>query len=260
MSIKLLLYVLAKRWTYVVVGAVLLIIGIVTYAGGHVYHPTEVSGTVNSVTDVEENGSTYDHSEIKLDGDNNTYTFNRNDFTPTVPNTYLQDAHLWVEDPGSTTIIALQYYDDQTPDSQAQQYTTDLYNHPEHGVANAHNAGIAWGIFGVLFLAFGLLWPIFPWGKKKQKQPAFAVAGYHAPVGVQQGFPQQPQPGFPPQGVYPPQPQPGYPPQQPAYPSQPMYPPQPQQGAYPPPPPQQPQPVYPPQQPDQGGWGQPPRQ
>jgi len=264
MAAKLLILAFTKRWTYLVIGAVLLIIGIVSYARGHVYHPTEVSGTVSKVTDVEDNSS-YTHSEIVIDGDNNTYTFNRNDFTPTVPTTYLQDAHMWVEDPGSTTIIALQYYDDQTPDTSATTYTTDLYNHPEHGVTNAHNTGIGFGIFSLPFFAFGLLWPIFPWGKKKK--PAAVVAGYHAPVGIQTGFPPQPQPGFPPQQPgFPqapqpgyPQPQGGYPPQQLGYPPQqpqPGYPQQPAQGY----PPQQPQPVYPPQQPGQSGWPQPPQQ
>lgn len=249
MSIKLLIFALSKRWTYLVIGAILLVAGIVVFAGGHVYHPTEVSGTVNKVTDVEENGSTYDHTEIVLDGDNNTYTFNRNDFTPLVPTTYLQDVHMWVQDPGSTTVIALQYYDDQTPDTQATMYTTDLYNHPEHGVSNAHDTGVGFGIFSLPFLALGLLWPVFPWGKKKK--PAFVVSGYHAPVGIQTGFPQQPQPGFPPQGGFPQPQQSAYPPQQPGYPPQQGYPSQQQQPAYPP---QQPG------QPGQGTWGQPPRQ
>ncbi|MGH2518098.1 MAG: hypothetical protein ACRDHP_20840, partial [Ktedonobacterales bacterium] len=253
--------------TYLVIGAALLIAGIVVYAGGHVLKPTEVSGSANKYTETQDSSGTYEHSEITLDGDSNTYTFNRSDFTPAVPTSFMQDVHLWVEDPGSTTVIALQYYDDQTPDTSATKYTTDLYNHPEHAVSNAHNTGIGLGIFSLPFLAFGLLWSLFPWAKKKQQQPAFAVAGYRAPVGIQTGFPQQPgyppqQPGYPPQqpgqgyppqqGGYPQQPQPGYPPQQQP---QPGYPPQ--QGAYPP---QQPGQGYPPQQPGQSGWGQPPQQ
>ena len=244
---RLIILAFTKRWTWLIIGIILAAIGVVTYAGAHVYQPTEVSGTVNKVTDVESSSGSYDHSEVNIDGDSKTYTFHRNDFTPAIPTTYLQNVHMWVEDPGSTTIVALQYYDDQVPDTQATKYTSDLYNHPEHGVTNAHNTGIGFGIFGLPFLLLGLLWPIFPWGKKKQKQPAFAVAGYHAPVGMQTGLPQPPQTGYPPQSAYP-QPGSGYP-QQPGYP--------PQQGAYPPPQPGQ---GYPPQQSGPGNWGQPPRQ
>jgi len=69
-----------------------------------------------------------------------------------------KEVHLWVQDPGSTTVVALQYYDEQLPDTQAPLYTTDDSTNPEHGVSNFHTYGIIAGAIGGLGLLIGLFW------------------------------------------------------------------------------------------------------
>lgn len=269
--VRLAIFLLAKRWGWLGVGVLLVIIGAVVFSTGHTIKPVEVDGTFVNANDAivdTSNGGTYDHSEIKLNETNTVYTFNKDDLHPTWPGSFIGGGKvsLWV-DSGTTNVVAIQTYDEN--DQNPTKYTTDLYDHPEHGVSNEHDAGIGFGIFALPFLAIGLAWPIFPWGKKKQ-QPVPVVAGYNSALAGQMGYPQQPgfpqQPGYP---QYPAQPagysqQPQYPaqpgayPQQPgAYPQQPAYPQlpqQPQQPQYP----GQPQPPAAPygQQPDQGpsGW------
>jgi hypothetical protein len=265
MLTRLGIYVLGKRWGWIALGAIVIIIGGVVFAGAHVIKPVEVDGQFNSISDYSSNG-VYDHSEIKLNGSSTTYTFNKDAMQPAWPGTFVKDgkAVLWV-DQGTTDVVAIQAYDQN--DQNGVLYATNNFTHPSDALGSGRTGGEITAGIGVVLLLFGLAWPLFPWGKKKapSKQAVAVGAGARMNSAIQNTY-GQPNPG---QGGYPPQGQGAYPPMQGGYP--PM---QQGQGAYPPM--QQGQPGYgqpgygqpgygqpgygQPGQPSQGGWGQQPQQ
>ena len=118
--ISMLRLVLYTRWGRYLIASILLIIAMVAtmsaLAAGNV---KMASGIVISLTEVVDSQSdAYQYSELKLAGEDATYRFYRNDFTPALTDqSFVQDGRvdLWftktyLNDP---TIVAVQIYDGQ---------------------------------------------------------------------------------------------------------------------------------------------------
>ncbi len=284
MATRGLILLLSKRWGWVGLGALVLVIGGFIFITAHPTQPVEIDGTLAQNYYTVTNKGAYDHTEIHLNGDSRTFNVDEHKFHPTLTDSSFVangTVNLWVNS-GTTYVVAITLRDEQ--DADAVKYTTDAYDHPNDAVTSAYTAGGVIGGIGAILLLVGLAWPLLPFGRKKAagRQPAPVAAG-QAPSAYGQPGAYGQQPGYAPPspmpGAYEQQPgqQPGYG-SQPAYGQQPGYdaPGQPASGAgwgQPGQPPAQPgwgqQPPSPYGQPDagssqggqwgQGNWGEPPR-
>lgn len=147
---------LRVKETYLIAGLVLGAVGVFTFASAHPSHPVEIDGVEASYVEVTKNGS-YDHNELQLQGDSNTYSLNKNSFHPTLPEEVFKDGKMqvWI-DQGTTTIIAITLFDanDQNP----TKYTTDAYDNPTTETSGSQSNGIELGALGAVLIAVYVVW------------------------------------------------------------------------------------------------------
>jgi hypothetical protein len=147
---------LRHKWTYLIAGGILAVVGVVTYISAHPAAPVQVSGSISDYTEYTRNGS-YDRNELKIAGSDTTYTLDKTTFHPSLPDEVFKDGKvdLWV-DSGSTTIIAIQLYDEN--DTNPTKYTTDHFDNPSSERSDGQSAGIALGVIGVILVGVFALW------------------------------------------------------------------------------------------------------
>ena len=168
---------LRVKWTYLIAGLIMLGIGIVLYASAHPSKPVEIDGTEASYVEYTKNGS-YDHNELKLQGDSNTYTLDKTQFHPTLPDEVYKGGkmQIWIDE-GTTTIIAITLYDES--DQNPTKYTTDVYDNPATETSNSQGGGIVAGVIGLILVGiFGL------WFFLGSRRPAAATAIPGANMGL----------------------------------------------------------------------------
>lgn len=175
-AIRLAIYMLSKRWGWLAVGAIVLVIGVFVFARAHVTQPVKIDGTISDYKEYTGSDGAYHRNELQLSGDSHAYVIIKTDFHPTLPDRFPGDRSvtIWV-DQGTTSVVAVALYDDNL---NPTKYTTDAYDHPERSLQNDHLGGEITAGIGGLLLLFGLAWPILPWGRKKvAPQPVAAAAG-----------------------------------------------------------------------------------
>jgi hypothetical protein len=163
------------KWTYLIVGAILIAVGVGVYATAHPAAPVEIDGTVADYTEFTQNG-VYDRNELKLANDSNTYTLDKTTFHPSLPDSLYRDGkvNLWV-DQGSTTVIGITLYDgnDQNP----IKYTTDRYDNPTSARSDGQSFGIVIGVFGAIFVGVFALWFALGRGRRRTAAPLVGDGG-----------------------------------------------------------------------------------
>ncbi len=157
----------ANRWTWVVIGALLLL------AGGYIYFSaiaptyTQRDGAIATYAEYTR-ANVYDRNELTLQGDDRVYVLHKDDFSPPLPDKFFTDGKvtIWYVDSSSDkdTIYAITLFDDN--DENPQKHTTDYYDHPEKFQRDNQLLGVAIAGAGMLALLIGLLWPLLPWGHK----------------------------------------------------------------------------------------------
>ena len=143
------------KWTYLVVGAGLIVLGLVGYVSAHPAAPVRIDGTITSYVEYTRNG-TYDRNELQIAGDSNTYTLDKTTFHPTLPDALYKDGKvsIWI-DQGSTTVIAITLYD--ANDANPTRYTTPHFDNPTSERSDVQQSSIvAMVIGGIGVLVFGI--------------------------------------------------------------------------------------------------------
>jgi hypothetical protein len=168
------------KWTYLVAGVILAALGVGTYVSAHPAAPVEVSGTISDYEELTQNNN-YDHNELSIAGDSNTYTLDKTSFHPALPDEFLKDGKvdIWV-DSGSTTVIAIQLYDEN--DANPIKYTTGHYDNPVSERSDGQSFGLVLGAIGAIFVAIFGLW--FFLGNRA-RPAATAMAGFPGQLPMQ---------------------------------------------------------------------------
>lgn len=177
---QMLVLLLRSRWTWLVLGIVLIAVGAFIYVGAHPAAPVEVDGTISSYKEYTTNGS-YDHNELQMAGNSNTYTLDKTSFHPTMPDEVYKDGKVsvWV-DSGSTDVLAITLYDEN--DENPTKYTTNHYDNPASQRSDGQSAGIVVGVLGAISIGiFGLAFVIRRGPRRMVMQPA---GGGQLPVQV----------------------------------------------------------------------------
>ncbi len=171
------------KWTYLIAGGVLLAIAIGTYVTAHPAAAVEISGKIADYTEYTRNGS-YDRNEMKISGSDTAYTIDKNSFHPTLPDSVYRDGlvDMWVDN-GSTTVIAIQLYDQN--DANPTKYTTEHYDNPGSQRSDAQSFGIVLGVIGIILVGIFGLW-FFLGGRRPAMQMAGGGAVMGAPMPVSQ--------------------------------------------------------------------------
>lgn len=137
-----------------ILGVIGLIVAGYFVATAHPAKPVEVDGTLQHFRVYTTNGS-YDHSEIVLNEQPNTsYTFNKNDFTPAVPDSAYKDGkiNLWV-DQGTTHVLAFKLYD--ASDENPTLYANGYYTNPQKQATDEYATGGGAAVVSLLLLGLG---------------------------------------------------------------------------------------------------------
>jgi hypothetical protein len=139
------------KWTWLVIGVGVLGFSAIAFLGAHPAAPVEISGTISDYEEFTRN-NVYDHNELSLSGDSSTYTLDKTSFHPALPDSLLKDGKvdIWV-DSGSTTVIAIQLYDEN--DANPIKYTTDHYDNPASERSDTQTAGVVGGVIGAILIA-----------------------------------------------------------------------------------------------------------
>ena len=168
-----LLFLLRFKWTYLVAGVPGVLLGLYLYASAHPSQAVEVDGTISSYVEHTRNGS-YENNSMVLNGDPNTYTLNKNDFHPAVPDEVYADGkvQIWI-DKGTTRIIALTLYD--ANDENPTIYTTSYYDNPQSEFSDTQAGGIVTGAIGAVLIAIFGIWFVVE-RRRRVQIPAGAVA------------------------------------------------------------------------------------
>ncbi len=178
--------VVSSRWGWVVLGVVILAIGGILFGSAHRLNPVEIDSTITSYQEITHSDGTYVRNELKLVNDDHTYTLDKTAFHPTLPDSVFQEGRVsvWV-DQGGTQVFAITLYDQN--DQNPVKYTTAAYDDPDTALRSNQTVAGLIGVVGLLALAVGLAWPLFPWGRKK-KTPQAAMAqggmGAHRDAGL----------------------------------------------------------------------------
>jgi hypothetical protein len=164
------------KWTWLIIGVVLIGIGAVSYLSAHAAAPAQVDGTISSYVEFTRNGS-YDRNELQLTADSNTYTVDKTSFHPTLPDSVVQagKVSVWI-DQGSTTVIAITLYDEN--DRNPTKYTTNHYDNPQSERSDMQTSGMIAGIIGAILIAISAVWVVLG-----RRRPAVMMA---ANMGVRQ--------------------------------------------------------------------------
>lgn len=158
--------------TYLIAGIVLGAIGIYTFASAHPSQAVEIDGVEASYVEFTKNGS-YDHNELQLQGDSNTYNLDKNSFHPILPEKVYKDGRMqiWV-DQGTTTIIAITLFD--ANDENPTKYTTDAYDNPTTETSSSQTNGIELGVLGAALIAVYVVWLVVA---RRRREALLAGAG-----------------------------------------------------------------------------------
>jgi len=177
---------ITRRLGWIVLSLPILAISGIVAVGSHRVQAVQIDGTIASYKEFTNSDNSYVRNELKLTGDDRTFTLDKQQFHPKLPEEVFKDgnASVWV-DQGNTTVIAMTLYDEN--DQNPTKYTTDTYDDPDTALRNNYVTGGAIGAIGLLVLAVGLTWPLFPWGRKKVAQgvPTSAGPGGNLPSGQQ---------------------------------------------------------------------------
>ncbi len=164
------------RWAWLILGVILIGVGVAVFATAHAAAPVEIDGTISSYKEYTQSGA-YDHNELQLAGDSNTYTLDKTAFHPAMPEEVYKDGKvsIWV-DSGSTDVLAITLYDEN--DLNPIKYTTDQYNKPGSERSDGQSFGlIAGGVGAVLVLVFALTLVL-----RRDPQPARVQAAVAVPA------------------------------------------------------------------------------
>jgi hypothetical protein len=175
-----------RRWGWIVLGLVVLAVGGILTIGTHRVQLTEIDGTIASYKEFTSSDGTYKRNELTLAGDSRTFTLDKTAFHPKLPDTVFKDGKVsvWV-DQGNTTVLGITLNDEN--DQNPVKYTTDTYDNPDQALTSSYIIDGVVGGIGLLILAVSLIWPLFPWGRKKvaQSVPTGAGPGGNWPSGQQ---------------------------------------------------------------------------
>jgi hypothetical protein len=162
------LFLLRYKWTYLIAGLLALGFGAFVYFDAHPARPVEVDGTESSYVEVTRNGG-YDHNELQLVGNGNTYTLNKTSFHPTLPDQVFKAGkmQIWI-DSGTTTVIAITLYDEN--DENPVKYATDTYDNPASETSGSQGTGIFASVVGLILIGIFGLW--FVLGQRRQSTSA----------------------------------------------------------------------------------------
>jgi hypothetical protein len=161
---------LGNRWVVVVIGVLVLIAGGYFYFNAIVPTYTQLDGTIAEYKEFTRNGQ-YNRNELMLTGDNRIFTLNKNDFHPALPEEVTLNAKVtvWYLSPGDkNTVYAITLFDNNG--ENPQKHTTDCYDDPQSFQRNNQLFGVAVAGIGALVLLIGLLWPLFPWGRNRNRR------------------------------------------------------------------------------------------
>ena len=150
---------LRSRWIWLILGIVLVGVGAIVYTHAHPAAPVQIDGTITSYKEYTQNGA-YDHNELQIAGDSNTYNLDKTSFHPTLPDEVYKDGKvsIWV-DSGSNHILAITLYDEN--DENPVKYTTNHNDNPTSEQSENQIAGIVVAVVGALCLGvFGLAFVI----------------------------------------------------------------------------------------------------
>jgi len=182
-----LLGLLGFKWTYLGAGALLLGLGIIAYMGAHPSRPVEIDGTESSYAEITTN-DVYTRNELKIVGDDTTYSLDKNSFHPTLPDELYKHGKvkIWI-DQGSARIIAITLYDEN--DENPTKYTTALYDNPQSELSDTQGAGIGASVLGIALIAIFGIWLTVERSRAIASPAARMTAGMSAPVtGVSVGL------------------------------------------------------------------------
>lgn len=142
--------------TYLGLGLLFVVVAGFTYLTARPGQPVEIDGTESSYVKVTKSGA-YDHNELQLAGDSNTYVLDRTTFHPTMPEQVYKQGkiQIWV-DQGSTTIIAITLYDEN--DQNPIKYTTAHYDNPASELSDTQRNSISLGILGLVGIGIYGMW------------------------------------------------------------------------------------------------------
>jgi hypothetical protein len=176
-----LLALLRFKWTYLIVGVIVLGSGLVAYFTAHPTQPVEIDGTESTYVEVTRK-DVYSRNELTLVNDSKIYTLNKNSFHPTLPDSVYKDGkmQIWV-DRGSTTIIAITLYD--ADDANPIKYTTTHYDDPESELSDTQGSGIVGAVVGVGLLAVFGIWFVVAQRRSAVQPAAHVIGGVALPVG-----------------------------------------------------------------------------
>lgn len=167
---RLVVLIFSKRWSWFVLGGVLIAIAVAVFATAHPAKPIALSGTITSYKEYTTSSGNYDRNELQLTGDSRTFFVTKTDFHPALPESVFRNGKvdIWYDD-GSTRVLALSLYDEN--DANPTKYTTDVYDHPDREISNAQGFSYILGGIGLVPLLIGFLFPLMPWNKKKVAAP-----------------------------------------------------------------------------------------
>jgi hypothetical protein len=167
-----LLGLLRFKWTYLVAGLILGGIGVFTYFSAHPSKPVEINGIEASYVEVTKNSS-YDHNELQLEGDSNTYSLDKTTFHPALPDQVYKGGmmQIWI-DQGTTNVIAITLFD--ASDQNPTKYTTGVYDNPSSETTTSQSGGLVLGAIGAILIAIFGLWFVLGGRRRATQLPAVA--------------------------------------------------------------------------------------
>lgn len=164
------------RWGSIGLGVVALAVGAFIFLGAQAVRPVQITGTIANYAEVSTSAG-YDHNELRLTNNPNTYLVNRTTFQPSLPDKLYLDGKvvLWVN-AGTENVIALTLYDQH--DQHPTNYTTPDFQHPYQAKENTRLLAAGVGGGGLILILLGVVIPmILPGRKPARERTAAAYAG-----------------------------------------------------------------------------------
>lgn len=138
----------------IVAGLCAIGLGGLTFATTHTAHPIELDGTIADYKEVTINGA-YAYNELRLTGDDHTYTVDRGQLHPDLPDRLIKDgeARIWV-DQGTTTVLAIALYDQLGLNPRT--YSSSAYDNPTIAALSQQVLGGATAVVGLVMLLIAI--------------------------------------------------------------------------------------------------------
>ncbi len=159
-----------RRGSWVLFALPFFAIGCVVLWSTHPLHFVRVGGTVASYQEVTTFTNSYDHNELQLAGDPQTYELDKWSLHPRLLEGVPAGASvsIWVE-PGNAWIQGIAIGDAH---AVRPQRATDTYEHPNDAVRNNYIGASVFLGTGVLLCLNGLLWKLLPWNRPARSRYA----------------------------------------------------------------------------------------